>query len=110
VRGTVSSGAQGAAQAVAGAARKARTSLIVGGAAVAGLAGAAVLSKRSNRRRKVLGVTLPKRNGLKVDARKIADGVADAAQRADRLGQRVSSVASGVQRVSETASDAAKKS
>jgi len=75
------------------------------------VAGAAALNARSNRRnRKVLGVTVPRSNGLKdIDARKIAGAVTDAAKRADRFGQRVSSVATSVQTVSETADKAAKK-
>jgi hypothetical protein len=107
---TVSSGAQNAAQGVATAAQKAKVPLLAGGAAVAGLAGAAVLATRSNRRHRVLGMPLPKRNGLKVDAQKITNAVTDAAKRADRFGQGVSDVASTVQRVSETANNAAKKS
>jgi hypothetical protein len=83
--------------------------LIAGGAAVAGLAGAAALNARSSRR-KVLGVSMPRRTTLnKVDARKVARTVSDAAGRANRFGQRVSSVASGIQVVSETAERAAEK-
>jgi hypothetical protein len=53
---------------------------------------------------------MPRGNGLKkVDARKIAGAVTDAAKRADRFGQGVSSMASSVQMVSETADKAAKK-
>jgi methyl-accepting chemotaxis protein len=84
--------------------------LIAGGAALTGLAGAVVLGARSGRRRKVLGVSLPKRNGLKVDAEKISAAVTDAAKRADQFGQRVSRVAGSVRQVSETANEAAKKS
>jgi hypothetical protein len=109
---TVSSGAQNAAQGVAGFVKKAKTPLIAGGVAIvgiAGLAGAAALNNARSRRRKVLGVTMPRGNGLKkVDARKIAGAVTDGAKRADRFGQRVSSVASSVQTVSETADKAAK--
>ena len=84
--------------------------LIAGGAAIAGLGGAAVLNNARSRRRKVLGVTMPRGNGLKnVDARKVPGAVTDAAKRADRLGQRVSSMARSVQMVSETADKAAKK-
>ena len=74
------------------------------------VAGAAVLTTRSRRRRKVLGVPLPKRNGLKVDAQKVTEAITDAAKRTDRIGQRVSRVANGVQDVSETANTAVKKS
>jgi hypothetical protein len=101
--------------------------LIAGGAALAGLAGAAVVAvaSRSGRRKKVLGVklpkrgggvslpkpnvSLPKRNGFKDDARRVASAVTDAAKRADRFGQRVSKVATSVQSVSETADEAVKK-
>jgi hypothetical protein len=107
---TVSSGAQNAAQAVSGVVKKAKTPLIAGGAAIAALAGAAALNNVRSRRRKVLGVTMPRGNGLKkFDARKVAGVVTEGAKRADRFGQRVSSVAGSVQMVSETADKAAKK-
>jgi hypothetical protein len=125
---TVSSGAQSAAQGVAGFVKRARTPLIAGGAAIAALAGAAALNNARSRRRNVLGVTMPRGKELKnldarkiagavtrgkelknLDARKIAGAVTDGAKRADRFGQRVSSVASSVQMVSETADKAAKK-
>jgi hypothetical protein len=107
---TVSSGAQNAADGFAGVVKKAKTPLIAAGAAVAGFAGAAALASARSRRRKVLGVTMPRGNGLKkIDAGKIAGAVTDGAKRAERFGQRVSSVASGVQTVSETADKAVKK-
>ena len=53
---------------------------------------------------------MPKLNGFKSDARKVASAVTDAAKRADDFGQRVSRVASGIQNVSETADNAVKKS
>ena len=110
VKETLTSGTQNAAHGVATFAKKAKTPLLTGGAALAGVAGAAVLTARSRRRRKVLGVPLPKRNGLKVDAQKITEAITDAAKRTDRMGQRVSRVANGVQDVSETANTAVKKS
>jgi hypothetical protein len=110
---TISTGAQNAAQGVTGFVKKAKTPLIAGGAAIAGmagLAGAAALSNARSRRRKVLGVTMPRGKELKsLDARRIAGAVTDGAKRADRFGQRVSNVASSVQTVSETADKAAKK-
>lgn len=115
-KSTVSSGAEEATGRVSTALRTVKTPLIAGGAALMGLAGAAVVNARSNRRRKVLGVSLPKTNGLKLprggldlDAQKITSAVTDAAKRADQIGQRVSSVANSVQKVSETAGKAAKK-
>ena len=109
IKETVKAGTQNSAQRVAAFAEKAKTPLLTGGAALAGVAGAAVLTARSRRRRKVLGVPLPKRNGLKVDAKKVTDAITDAAKHADRIGQRVSRVANGVQDVSETANGKAKK-
>jgi hypothetical protein len=127
---TVSTGAQNVAQGVAGVVKKAKTPLIASGVAIAGLAGAAVLNNARSRRRKVLGVTMPRGNGLKnvdglkknvdglkknvdglkkVDARKIPGAVTDAAKRADLFGQRVSSMARSVQMVSETADQKTKK-
>lgn len=120
VKDTVTTGAQNAAQGVAGFAKGAKTVLLAGGAAAAGAAAATAVS-RSRNGRKVLGVSLPKRrrthlnnllprrSGLKTDTRKVAGAVTNAAKRADQLGQRVSSVASSVQKVSESANDAAKK-
>jgi hypothetical protein len=95
---------------VAGFVKRAKTPLIAGGAAIAGLAGVAALNNARSRRRKVLGVTMPRGKQLKnLDGRKIAGAVTDGAKRADRFGQRMSSVASSVQTVSETADKAAKK-
>jgi hypothetical protein len=117
VKETVASGAQSAADSVSTVAEKAKVPLLAGGAALAGLAGAIALNARANQRRKVLGVSMPKRrsfaiprrNGFKGNARKLTGAITDAAKRADHFGQRVSSVASGVQQVSETANEAAKK-
>lgn len=73
-----------------------------------GVAGA-VAATRSGKRHKVLGVSMPRANGVKPDAKKISDAVVDVAKRADRLGQGVSQVAGSVQGVGETASKVAKK-
>ena len=129
VGGSVVSGAKDAAGKVTGVTGKAKTALLAGGAAAAGLAATAAATRMSQRKRKVLGVSIPRRNGrlmskapslkaptlpkrgggLRRDTRKVASKVTDAANRADRLGQRVSSVATSVRQVSETAEDAAKK-
>lgn len=119
-------GAQGLGERVSEVVDKAKVPLVAGGAALAGLAGAAVVSARSTRKRTVLGISMPKRsgfslpgrsgfslpgrNGLKTDARRVTEAVTDAAKRADEFGQRVSRVASSVQSVSETANEAVKKS
>jgi hypothetical protein len=106
----------GVANGIAPIVQKAKLPLLAGGAAVAGVAGAVVAS-RSGGKRKVLGVpvpkrsklSLPKKNGLKSDARKAAGAVADVAKRADDFGQGVSRIASSVKQVSESADDAVKK-
>jgi hypothetical protein len=109
LKDTVTSGAQGAASEITTVARKAKAPLLASGAALAGAAVAAVVTKRSGKRRKVLGVSMPKRNGFKADARKITGAVSDAAKRADHFGQGMSRVAISVQKVSETADEAVKK-
>jgi methyl-accepting chemotaxis protein len=101
--------------------------LLAGGAALAGLAGAAVARSVADGRggamdnvRKALpgksrshGISLPKlpkrRGDVKGGVRNISRNVSKAAKQADQIGQRVSSVANAVQRVSETADNAAKK-
>ena len=108
VKDTVATGAEQAANGISTVAQKAKVPLLASGAALAGVAGA-VLVTRSGKKRKVLGVSMPKRSGFKADARKITGAVTDAAKRADTFGQRVSRVASSVQNVSETANDAVKK-
>jgi hypothetical protein len=110
IKETVKAGTQDSGKRIATLAEKAKTPLLMGGAALAGVAGATALTAHSRRRRKVLGVPLPKRNGLKVDTQKMTEAIADVAKRADRIGQRVSRVAGGVQATAETANATAKKS
>jgi hypothetical protein len=96
---------------------KAKIPLLAGGAAVAGVAGAVLAATHSGGKRKVLGVSVPKRsklklpkkNGFKSDAHKVAGAVADAAKRADTFGQGMSRIASSVRQVSESADEAVKK-
>ncbi|MET0557645.1 MAG: hypothetical protein ABW065_03090 [Solirubrobacterales bacterium] len=96
--------------------QKLKVPLVAGGAAAAGIAGA-VLASRSGGKKKVLGVpmpkhsklSLPKKNGLTPDARKVTKAVTDAAKRADDFGQGVSRIASSVKKVGEAADDAVKK-
>jgi hypothetical protein len=117
VAASVKNGAQSAVGGVAPVVQKAKLPLLAGGAAVAGVAGA-VLASRSGGKRKILGVpvpkhsklSLPKKNGFKPDARKVAGAVADAAKRADHFGQGVSRIASSVQKVGESTDEAVKKS
>jgi hypothetical protein len=116
IAGSVKNGAQGAIEGVGPILQKAKLPLLAGGAAVAGVAGATVASK-SGGRRKVLGVSvprrsklsLPKKNGFKSDARKVTSAVTDAAKRADDFGQGVSRIASSVRKVGETTDEVVKK-
>jgi hypothetical protein len=87
---------------------KAKVPLLASGAALAGVAGA-IAAARSGKRHRVMGVPMPRANGMKPDPKKIGDAVVDAAKRADRFGQGVSRVASTVRDVGETANKAAKK-
>lgn len=79
--------------------------LLASGAALAG----AIAATHSSKRHKVMGISMPKANGMKPDAKKISDAVVDAAKRADRFGQGVSRVASSVRDVGEAANEVAKK-
>jgi hypothetical protein len=108
LKDTVTSGAQGAATEITTAARKAKVPLLASGVALAGAAVTAVVATRAGKRRKVLGVSMPTRNGFKADARKITGAVSDAAKRANHFGQGMSRVATSVQKVSETADEAVK--
>jgi hypothetical protein len=109
LKDTVTSGAQGAAGEITTVARKAKVPLLASGVALAGATVATVVTKRSGKRRKVLGVSMPNRNGFKADARKITGTISDAAKRADHFGRGMSRVANSVQTVSETADEAVKK-
>jgi hypothetical protein len=131
VKETAANGASSvgsAAQAVGNVARRAKTPLLAGGAALAGLAGALAARSLTNDRggamsnvRKALpgkshsrGLSLPKLpklrgSGMKGGMRDLSRNVSEAAKQADRIGQRVSNVANAVQRVSDTADDAVKK-
>lgn len=116
---SVKHGAQGAIDGAGPIMHKAKLPLLAGGAAVAGVAGA-VLASKTGGRRKVLGVSVPKRsklslslpkkNGFKPDARKVTSAVTDVAKRADDFGQGVSRIASSVKKVGGAADEAVKKS
>ena len=101
-------GTNGIADSVKRGAKGAKVPLLASGAALAGVAGA-IAASRSGKRHKVLGVPMPKTNGLKPDAKKISGAVVDAANRAERFGQGVSKVATSVRDAGETANKVAKK-
>jgi hypothetical protein len=113
---------------------KAKLPLLATGAVVAGAA--AVIATKGgigHKQRKVLGVpvpkggkphlpkvsvpkvstpkvSLPKGKGLKGDVRRAAGAVTDAAGKADRIGKRISQVASSVQAAGSATDETAKKS
>lgn len=89
--------------------RKAKVPLLASGAALVGVAGAIAATRSARNRHKVMGISMPKANGVKPDAKKIGEAVVDAAKRADRFGQGVSRVASTVRDTAETANAVAKK-
>ena len=101
-------GGNGIADSVKRGAKGAKVPLLASGAALAGVAGA-IAASRSGKRHKVLGVPMPKTNGIKPDAKKISGAVVDAANRAERFGQGVSKVANSVRDAGETANKVAKK-
>jgi hypothetical protein len=122
----VTSGAKSAAETVGNASSKAKTGLLAGGAAAVGLAATAIATRKARSKPKVLGVelprrkghgisswtkgiSLPKRGGMRKQTQRAATKVTGAADAADRIALRLSSVARGVRQVSETANDAAKK-
>lgn len=89
--------------------RKAKVPLLASGAALVGVAGAIAATHSARNRHKVMGISMPKANGVKPDAKKIGEAVVDAAKRADRFGQGVSRVAGTVRDTAETANAVAKK-
>jgi hypothetical protein len=97
VRGAISNGAQGAGHAVGEAASKAKTPLLAGGAALAGLAGGVAIGARGMRRRKVLGVPVPRRSAMK----KSTKNLASAARDVGKFGQQVGELSSEVRRTRE---------
>jgi hypothetical protein len=88
--------AQTTGTAVANAARKARTPVIAGGAALAGLAGGAALA-RMNGQRKLLGLPMPPMGGRPSTAKALAT----AAKEIGKTGYKVGQLTSEVRRVRE---------
>lgn len=89
--------------------RKAKVPLLASGAALVGVAGAIAATHSARQRHKVMGIPMPKANGMKPDAKKLSEAVVDAARRVDRFGQGVSRVASSVRDTAETANKMAGK-
>jgi hypothetical protein len=79
------------------AARRGKTPLLASGAALAGLAGGVALGARGMRRRKVLGIPVPRRSVLRSSTKDLAR----AAKQAGKLGQQVSELTSEVRHTRE---------
>ena len=100
-RKAVAGTAQDAGQAVGNAASKAKVPLVAGGAALAGLAGGVALGARGLRRRKVLGVPVPRRSVLKASTKNLAD----AAREAGKVGQQMGELTTEVSKTREAMDD-----
>jgi hypothetical protein len=108
VKDTVSSGTREVGRAVEATAKKAKTPLIAGGAAVAGLAGGFALAANSRRTgpRTVLGVPMPKSRSVLETTRNLASG----AENVGELGRNVGQLATEVRRMREEAGSAKRRS
>ena len=100
-RKAVASTAQDAGHAVGGAASKAKVPLLAGGAALAGIAGGVAIGARGMRRRKVLGVPVPRRSILKASTKNLAS----AAKEAGKFGQQMGELTSEVSKTREAMND-----
>jgi hypothetical protein len=97
-----------AAGAVTSTARRIRVPVLAGGAAVAVAGGALVKRQLAPKRRKVLGVTVPrpKMDGLLsggLDLKPVAKGIASAGTRAAKTSQQLRKLSDDVERVGKTA-------
>ena len=108
VKDTLSSGTREVGRAVETTAKKAKTPLIAGGAAVAGMAGGFALAANSRRtgRRTVLGMPMPK-PGTVADATR---NLASSAENVGALGRNVGQLATEVRRMREEAGSAKRRS
>jgi hypothetical protein len=100
-RKAVTSAAQDAGHSVGDAASKAKVPLIAGSAALAGIAGGVAIGAKGLRRRKVLGVPMPRRSVLK----KSTKNLADAAREAGNFGRQMGELTSEVHKTREAMDD-----
>jgi hypothetical protein len=77
---------------VGSAASKAKVPLMAGGAALAGLAGGVAIGARSMRRRKVLGIPVPRRSVLKSSTKNLAHAAENVGKAAGQMGELTSEV------------------
>jgi hypothetical protein len=106
VKGAVSGGAQEAGHVVGEAASKAKTPLLAGGAALAGLAGGVAIGARGMRQRKVMGVPMPRRSAMK----KSTKNLASAAKDVGKFGQQVGELSGEVRRTREAMNSSKRRS
>ncbi len=107
VKSTIGSGASTVGNAVGTAARKGRTPLIAGGAALTGLAGGLAVASASRRsRRKVLGVPMPKRGSVT----RTTGNLASTAEQIGSLGRNVGQLATEMRRMREQGESAQRRS
>ena len=91
-RKAVASTVQDAGHAAQDAAGKAKVPLLAGGAALAGLAGGVAIGARGLRRRKVLGVPIPRRSVLKASTKNLAEAARQAGKFGEQMGELTSEV------------------
>jgi hypothetical protein len=108
VKNALSSGTREVGRAAETTAKKAKTPLIAGGAAVAGMAGGFALAANSRRtgRRTLLGVSMPKPGSVVEATRNLASG----AENVGTLGRNVGQLATEVRRMREEAGSAKRRS
>lgn len=95
-----------AGHSVARAARKAKTPLLAGGAALAGAAGGLALGARQTGHTKTMGLAMPRRPRMKVDSRDLAK----AAREVGEFGAQVGQLASELRRTREEANGTKRRS
>lgn len=91
-RKAVAGTAQDAGHAVGDAVGKAKVPLLAGSAALAGIAGGVVIGARGLRRRKILGVPVPRRSVLVSSTKNLADAARDAGKLGQQMGQLTTEV------------------
>jgi hypothetical protein len=105
-RRAVESKAKDAGQAMSGAASKAKTPLVAGGAALAGAAGGIALGVHQARRHRGVGMAVPRRPQVKVNSHDLAR----VAKEVGAFGAQMGHLASELQRAREAANSTQRRS
>jgi hypothetical protein len=107
VKGSIGSGAEAVGNAVGTAAKKGKTPLIAGGAALTGLAGGLAVATASRRsRRKVLGLPIPKPGSVT----RTTGNLASTAEQIGSLGRNAGQLATEMRRMREQGESAQRRS